>query len=347
LRNADQSAPLREIWYYAMPSRALRAGKTLAKQMLGEPVLFARDKAGTVFALRDLCPHRGIPLSAGRFDGCEVECPYHAWRFDGTGQCTAIPSLTQHDKLNVERIRVKSYPVRERHGNIWVFFGNDPEAAPDVPTLPAIDANRLPDLTMAMHVPCAIDQAVFGQMDPTHNAFVHVSWWWRKARVVVDKAKDFAPAPYGFTMLPHRTSNNLLAYKLLGGAPETQLFFQLPSTRIEHTRFGKHWFVTLNTVTPIDDDNIEMCYAAYWSPFWLSAIKPLLQWGLRVFAFQDRDALALQSRGLRYDPSLMLIDDADTQAKWYHRLKNEYARATAEHRPFANPIEARTLRFRS
>jgi phenylpropionate dioxygenase-like ring-hydroxylating dioxygenase large terminal subunit len=325
----------------------LRPGAVLPKLMLGEPILLARDSAGAAFALRDICPHRGIPLSAGRFDGSEVECPYHAWRFNGAGQCTAIPSLTRDDKFEVGRIRVKSYPVREAHGNIWVFFGDKPETAPEVPALPGIAADRLPDLTMKMQVPCAIDQAVFGQMDPTHNAFVHVSWWWRKRGVVADKAKDFAPAPYGFTMLPHRPSGNLSPYKLLGGVPETQLFFRLPSTRIEHTRFGKHWFVTLNTVTPVDDDTIEMCYAAYWSPFWLTAIKPLLRWGLRIFAHQDRDALALQAKGLRHDPPLMFVDDADTQAKWYHRLKNEYARAIAAGRPFENPVKPRTLRFRS
>ena len=164
---------------------------------------------------------------------------------------------------------------------------------------------------------------------------------------MTEKAKEFAPAPYGFMMLPHRPSSNLAPYKLLRGTPETRLFFQLPSTRIEHTRFGRHWFVTLNTVTPIDDDNIEMCYAAYWSPWWLTAIKPLLLWGLRTFAFQDREALTLQSKGLRHNPALMFVDDADTQAKWYHRLKNEYQRAGAEGRPFENPVKARTLRFRS
>jgi phenylpropionate dioxygenase-like ring-hydroxylating dioxygenase large terminal subunit len=343
----DRSAPLRQIWYYAMPSRALRPGTVTPRLMLGEPVVIGRNRDGAAFALRDICPHRGVPLSGGRFDGAEIACPYHGWRFDRAGQCKAIPSLTASDTFDIGRIRVKSYPVVERHGNIWVFFGSDPSAAPEVPALPGIADDRQPDLTMKMQVPCAIDAAVFGQMDPTHNPFVHVSWWWRKAGSITEKAKEFAPAPYGFMMLPHRTSSNLAPYKLLRGTPETQLFFQLPSTRIEHTRFGRHWFVTLNTVTPIDDDNIEMCYAAYWSPWWLTAIKPLLLWGLRTFAFQDREALTLQSRGLRYNPALMFVDDADTQAKWYHRLKNEYLRASTEGRPFENPIKPRTLRFRS
>ena len=37
-----------------------------------------------------------------------------------------------------------------------------------------------------------------------------------------------------------------------------------------------------------------------------------------------------------------LINDADTQAKWYYRLKREHRRARAEGRPFQNPIEPRT-----
>ena len=55
----------------------------------------------------------------------------------------------------------------------------------------------------------------------------------------------------------------------------------------------------------------------------------------------------MQSEGLRHRPPLMFVDDADTQAKWYHRLKNEYVRAAAEKRPFVNPMKERVLRFRS
>ena len=343
----NSAAPLREMWYYALPSKRLRPGKTLARIFLGEPLLFARSRDGRAFALRDICPHRGIPLHAGRFDGAEVECPFHGWRFDSAGRCTTIPSLVADDKFDPGRIRVKTYPVRETQGNIWVFFGDEPEGAAEIPVLPEVAPDQQPDLTMSMRVPCAIDEAVFGQMDPTHNPFVHVSWWWRRARSLGEKEKAFAPSPYGFTMLAHTPSGTMRPYKLLGGAPQTQITFRLPSTRIEHARFGRHQFVTLNTVTPTVDGEIEMSYCAYWTTPLFTAIKPLFYRALRAFAFQDRDMLALQSRGLKYRPSLLFVDDADTQAKWYHRLKNEYARASAEKRPFVNPVKERVLRFRS
>jgi hypothetical protein len=68
---------------------------------------------------------------------------------------------------------------------------------------------------------------------------------------------------------------------------------------------------------------------------------------VRAFLRQDRDIMGRQQRGLRYNPVLALIDDADTQARWDYRLKQEYRRARAESRPFANPVKPRTLRWRS
>ena len=131
--STDAAAPLREAWYYAVPSRRLRRRAMLAKVMLGEPILIGRDAAGMPFALRDLCPHRGMPLTAGRFDGSEVECCYHGWRFDTGGHCTAIPALVPGQAFTPDRIRVRSYPVRRGARNLWVFFGDDPAAAPEIP----------------------------------------------------------------------------------------------------------------------------------------------------------------------------------------------------------------------
>ena len=68
---------------------------------------------------------------------------------------------------------------------------------------------------------------------------------------------------------------------------------------------------------------------------------------MRAFLKQDRDVVVMQQESLAHDPRLMLINDADTQAKWYYRLKEEWGRAQAEGRPFKNPIQAQELRWRS
>jgi hypothetical protein len=55
----------------------------------------------------------------------------------------------------------------------------------------------------------------------------------------------------------------------------------------------------------------------------------------------------LPAHGLRFDPSVLLIADADTQAKWYHQLKKAWAVSHETGAPFVNPVKAKTLRWRS
>jgi phenylpropionate dioxygenase-like ring-hydroxylating dioxygenase large terminal subunit len=342
----DRSAPLRDVWYYAVPGQRLRRGRTLPKTILGEPLLLGRDRDGAVFALRDICPHRGMPLSRGAFDGAEIECCYHGWRFDTAGRCVAIPSLVADQAFEPGRIKVARYPTREVQGNVWVFFGAEPAGAPDIPVLPDLGEGA-PAIVETTRLDGNIDHAVVGLMDPAHGPFVHTAWWWRPRRSVHEKAKAFEPSPFGFTMVRHAPSTNSNAYRILGGQPATEISFRLPAVRIEHIRIGRHVVCNLTALTPLDDHTTEITTALYWTMPWLTALKPLLRPFVRRFLTQDRDIMAMQQAGLAHAPSLLLIDDADTQAKWYHRLKHEYASARAEQRPFDNPVKPRVLRWRS
>ena len=113
---------LRGFWYMAMPGSRLKPGKLAHLKMLGDPVLVGRGKDGKVFALRDICPHRGIPLHYGRFDGETIECAYHGWRYDRNGGCVEIPSMTADQRIDLSKIRCGAYPCVERQGIVWVYF---------------------------------------------------------------------------------------------------------------------------------------------------------------------------------------------------------------------------------
>jgi len=343
----DAAAPLREAWYYSVPGRQLRPGRLLARVMLGEPIVVGRDQSGAVFALRDICPHRGMPLSAGQFDGREIECCYHGWRFASDGRCTAIPSLAEGQQFDLATVSVARYPACETQGNIWVYFGEDPGRAPEIPRIEGFAESEAPRLIETMRFGAALDDCVIGLMDPAHGPFVHRAWWWRSRHSVHEKSKAFEPSPWGFTMSRHTPSSNSRAYRLLGGAPETEIAFRLPSVRIEEIRAGRYRVANLTALTPIDAETTEVNHCIYWNMPWLSAMKPLLRPYVRAFLRQDGDIMEKQRAGLRYGPVLALIDDADTQARWYYRLKQEYRRARAEERPFENPVKPRTLRWRS
>jgi phenylpropionate dioxygenase-like ring-hydroxylating dioxygenase large terminal subunit len=83
------------------------------------------------------CPHMGAHLGhGGKVVGDSVRCPFHAWRFDGAGRCTAIP----YAQKVPPRARVGSWTVREVNGLVMAW--HHLEGAPptwEVPTLPEHD----------------------------------------------------------------------------------------------------------------------------------------------------------------------------------------------------------------
>ncbi|MEM9377439.1 MAG: Rieske (2Fe-2S) protein, partial [Pseudomonadota bacterium] len=88
---------LTDSWYLGCLSAELKAGAMVRRIILDQPIVIARTKSGEVFALRDICPHRLVPLSAGKQIDTEgeptIECPYHGWRFGTDGVCRHMPSV--------------------------------------------------------------------------------------------------------------------------------------------------------------------------------------------------------------------------------------------------------------
>lgn len=339
---------LRDVWYMAVPGKQIKPGKMLGKRLLGQSILLGRDKEGEVFALRDICPHRGIPLSHGKFDGAEIECCYHGWRFNCQGTCTAIPSLLPTQKFELDRVSAQGLACREVQGNIWVFMPEDaskmPDPLPPIPLVPDVDASHCRLIERSVF-PCSIDHAVTGLMDPAHGPYVHRSWWWRSQKSMHEKAKEFAPSHWGFTMLQHKPSSNSKAYKLFRGEVSTEITFTLPSIRVEHIVIGRHRVCGLTTLTPLSETEVELHQMFYWTIPWLTLARPLLRPFIRRFIEQDRDVVDKQQQGLNEDPQLILINDADKPARWYYQLKKELIQSRMEEREFTNPVPNTTLRW--
>jgi len=346
---------LTDIWYFAALSSELKAGQLRRYELLGEPVLLGRSKGGQLFGLRDICPHRAAPLSAGRFhteaSGDEtVECPYHGWRFAADGACAAIPSLVADQAMDVARIRVRRYPVAESQGLIFVWVSGDPRslAAPSEPppSFPGV-VGGAPKLVDRMTFDAHIDHAVVGLMDPAHGPYVHQQWWWRSAGSQHEKAKRFEPRDQGFAMVRHEPSKNSRAYAILGGEPLTEITFRIPGLRWEHIVIGNRQVLALTCLTPVSETKTRITQIVWSDHPAFVFLKPFIAAGARAFLRQDGDMVNLQNQGLKYDPPLLWIDDADKQAKWYHQLKREWALSRREGRAFVNPVEAATLRWRS
>jgi phenylpropionate dioxygenase-like ring-hydroxylating dioxygenase large terminal subunit len=348
-------------WYPALRTGTLHQPQTTT--LLGIPLLLGRKRDGSLFALRDLCPHRGIPLSAGWFDGETVQCKYHGWRFEPcTGRCEEIPSLTSHDSLEPTKIFANAFPVAERDGYAWVYIPAPgagritPEAEATLPPIPSLPkfSKRFRTAHLAADLPCNVDHGIIGLMDPAHGPFVHRAWWWRSAASIHEKTKRFEPLEdyenygrnAGFRMSPHAPSSNSAPYKLLG-TPITTIDFTLPNRRVEtivaenpHDKSKTpRWFSSLTTVTPITPSTCRIDVVAAWNiATFVPFVTPLVKLFGARFVGQDQQTMIEQSRGLRSNPGLMLIDDADKPAKWYFALKQRRLTGHGPH-PLPGPVE--------
>jgi NAD(P)H-dependent nitrite reductase small subunit len=87
-----------------------------AKQIGETHIALFRD-SGKIYALCNRCPHQGAPIHMGFIrDGCVV-CPQHGWSF----------RLEDGAFTHNEHVKIKTYPVKEEHGLIFVKLDNQTE----------------------------------------------------------------------------------------------------------------------------------------------------------------------------------------------------------------------------
>ncbi len=66
----------------------LPVGLGRAFEVEGKPIAVFRTRAGKVFAVDGICPHKGGMIADGMLSEESVVCPYHAFKYDATtGEC--------------------------------------------------------------------------------------------------------------------------------------------------------------------------------------------------------------------------------------------------------------------
>lgn len=116
-------------WYVVARSDELQS-HPLGVRLWQEAIVLYRDRSGVVRAFEDRCPHRQVQLSHGKVWGDRLECSYHGWQFQ-EGRCVAVPYLGSEQKL--PSCKLRSYPVLEQDGFIWVFLGDNPGTKTPLP----------------------------------------------------------------------------------------------------------------------------------------------------------------------------------------------------------------------
>jgi phenylpropionate dioxygenase-like ring-hydroxylating dioxygenase large terminal subunit len=160
---------LSKFWYPVAHSDEVTS-KPLAVRLLDERVVLYRLSDGLVAAARDICFHRGVPLSLGHVSGDEIICKYHGLRYDRTGRCTCIPA---HPGGAISpRLHLDMYQAQEKYGLVWVRLVDDgPQELPELKEWD--DPNYLRVRLESVDIAAAAGRQVEGFLDVSHFAFIH------------------------------------------------------------------------------------------------------------------------------------------------------------------------------
>ena len=255
---------LRNHWYVA--ASVSEIGRTpLSRTILGEPIVFFRTEEGTAVALEDRCAHRHLPLSMGKLIGDNLQCRYHGLRYDKSGRCIRIPG----QDIVPQTARVRSYPLAERYGWLWIWMGDPALADPaKITDFHWLDDPEWGAKTSYLHVKANWLLIVDNLLDLTHLAFVHETTIGTTAlaehasvkltrngdNVVVTRWTIDHPAPPSFVRIAGFTTN-VDRWQIIDFLPPALLRLDVGATPTgtgapEGRRVGGLSMRNLNAITP-------------------------------------------------------------------------------------------------
>ncbi len=174
---------IKNQWYVILESHKLQK-KPLGVLRLGEKLVLWRDKLGGPHAVMDICPHRGAAFSLGKVMNDHIQCPFHGFEFDGTGACKVIPA-NGFNSEPPKAMKVRSFPVQEKYGYLWLWWGEPQDEYPDLPWFLDLD-QAFSYAGYQAHWPVHYSRAIENQLDVIHLPFVHATTIGRGNKTIVD-----------------------------------------------------------------------------------------------------------------------------------------------------------------
>ncbi|RCJ40756.1 (2Fe-2S)-binding protein [Nostoc minutum NIES-26] len=165
---------LKNFWYACEFSPAV-TNKPKQIVMLNQRFVLYRNSQGQVVALKDQCSHRGAALSMGWLENGCIRCPYHGWKFQADGQCIEIPSNAHRTPIP-KKASVNSYPVQEKYGFVWLFYGDLlEEQYPPIPLLPEYEDSTMHPIYLEYEMKAHYTRVIENALDPAHLYAVHAN----------------------------------------------------------------------------------------------------------------------------------------------------------------------------
>ena len=119
------TSSLESGWYKVAKSEDIPLKKAIQIDDFPTQIVVWRGEDAVLRSLDLYCKHMGASLACGEVEENSIQCPFHAWRWAGDGQCDKIPYAK---KIPAKAI-TRSLEVSENYGMIYVWFDRDQKPA--------------------------------------------------------------------------------------------------------------------------------------------------------------------------------------------------------------------------
>ena len=294
-------------WYAVGWAKQISVGQITQVVVWQQAIAVYRDANGTLHALEDACPHKGVELHRGKVQGQHLVCRYHGWEFDTSGQCVSIPYLPEGQKLPCAQAR--SYPIQEKYGLIWVFPGEAAIAADhELPVMKEYAESGWLQVPISGHFHAHFSICNENSMDVFHG-FLHenLQGWFNPRLLKLSETDHAVQAEY-------QVSYKGRMAKFLGLSERADQVTTLPITveyRYPHYQSNLQGISALYLmrlpISPVESRSFALFFFRIRLPQWLlKGLEPLLQVLLERFVlmkFLSQDIEMMESEQRQYSAS--------------------------------------------
>ena len=256
-----QQPVFRRFWHAVMPLSHLADGPQ-PFTLLGESIVLFLDEHGQPAALRDRCCHRTAKLSKGWCNNGRLQCGYHGWVYDRTGQVVQIPQYEEGRRI-LPDFKTTAYHCVARYGYAWVALEHPVAEIPEIPEFEAPGWRTIFQFYERWETSPL--RALENSFDNSHFSFVH--------RATFGVAAQPKPSRYeivegdtGFYAETVIDAANPPQYQRVSGVSDPittrhmrNAYFQPFSRRLDIEYPGGVRHIIINCFTPIDDGSIQLC----------------------------------------------------------------------------------------
>lgn len=287
-------------WYAILESREVKRGKITQTIRMGEKLIAWRDTHGNVTVMSEKCPHRGASLAEGKLVKDCLACAFHGFEFDTKGACTIVPANGKNS-VPPKAMQVRTYPTREEHDFIYIWWGEAQSTLPPVPWFESIGP-EMAYTTLKDHWATHYARAIENQLDVVHLPFIHHNTIGRGQKTLVN-----GPVVSEEHCWPGDHLINLWVMNEVdrGQTPRRASELPLPDRRpFLQFRYGNLWHNWIAdsvrvviAFAPIDAEN-SLLYIRYYHNLHLPIIRQVYGWigslGNLLIERQDRRVVVTQ-----------------------------------------------------